>query len=61
MATNQIAAFAYPLINSIFAGDKNGEGAADGNIGICYKRLGDFDKAVDYGKKHLEIARQTGE
>ena len=63
MATNQIAAFTYPLkfAFSILAGDKNGEGAAYGNIGICFKELGDFEKAIEYAKKDLEIARQTGE
>ena len=45
---------------SIFAGDKNGEGGAYGNMGICYRNLGDFEKAIEYNQKDLEIARQTG-
>ena len=44
----------------ILAGDKNGEGKAYGNIGICHEKLGDFHKAIEYGKKHQEIAQQTG-
>ena len=45
----------------VFAGDKAGEGAAYGNIGVCYRNLGDFEKAIEYAKKDLEIAQLTGE
>ena len=63
MTANQSAAFTYPLKIrfSIFAGDKHGEGAAYCNIGICYEKQGDFKKAIEYAKKDLEIAQQTGE
>ena len=44
----------------MFAGDKAGKGGAYANMGICYKKLGDFQKAIEYYKKHLEIAQQTG-
>ena len=44
----------------VFAGDKAGEGKAYGNIGICYENLGDFQKAIEYSKKDLEIAQLTG-
>ncbi len=61
MTTNQIAAFTDPLNFPVFAGDKAGEGRAYCNMGICYKSLGDFANALEYAKKDLEIARQTGE
>jgi hypothetical protein len=42
-------------------GDKNGEGAAYGNIGNALHSLSRYDEAIEYHKKHLEIAQQTGD
>ena len=43
------------------AGDKAGEGRAYTNIGNALDSLGQFKEALEYHKKKLEIARQTGE
>ena len=45
----------------VFAGDKAGEGMAYGNIGNALDSLGQFQEALEYHKKDLEIAQQTGE
>ena len=45
----------------VFAGDKAGEGAAYGNIGTALYSLGQFNEALEYYKKKLDIAHQTGE
>jgi tetratricopeptide (TPR) repeat protein len=42
-------------------GDKNGEGTAYCNIGIALYSLSRYDEALEYYKKHLKIAQQTGE
>jgi tetratricopeptide (TPR) repeat protein len=42
------------------AGDKSGEGTAYGNIGVALNKLGRYDEAIEYQKKHLKIAQQTG-
>jgi hypothetical protein len=60
VATNQIAGLIIFEI-LVFTGDKAGEGRAYGNMGVCYKKLGHFQKAIEHHKKHLEIAQQTGE
>jgi tetratricopeptide (TPR) repeat protein len=39
----------------------SGEGRAYNNMGICLKRLGKVQEAIEMYKKHLEIAQQTGE
>ena len=43
------------------AGNKSGEGAAYGNIGSALDALSRYDEALEYHKKHLEIAQQNGE
>jgi tetratricopeptide (TPR) repeat protein len=43
------------------AGDKSGEGRAYGNIGSALESLSRYDEAVEYQKKHLEIAQKTGD
>jgi tetratricopeptide (TPR) repeat protein len=45
----------------LFAGDKAGEGMAYGNIGNALYSLGQFNEAIEYHKKDLEIAQLTGE
>ena len=47
--------------NRFATGDKAGEGKACGNIGNAHYSLGQFNDAIEYHKKDLEIARQTGE
>ena len=42
-------------------GDKHGEGTAYQNIGEALRHLGQFNEAIEYQKKKLEIAQQTGE
>ena len=42
-------------------GDRAGEGAAYGNLGIAYKSLGDFQQAIQYHQKHLQIAKDLGD
>ena len=40
-------------------GDKVLEGSAYGNIGTSFQSLGDFQKAVDYHKLCLKIAKEV--
>ena len=42
-------------------GDRAGEGAAYGNLGIAYQSLGDYQKATKYHEKHLKIAKEIGD
>ena len=42
-------------------GDRGGEEAAYGNLGIAYQSLGGYRKAIDYNKKGLKIAREIGD
>ena len=61
MATNQIAAFTYPLIFFFSTGDIQGQAYAYGNIGNALSALGKFSEALEYAKKDLEMEKQTGE
>jgi CHAT domain-containing protein/Flp pilus assembly protein TadD len=38
--------------------DRQGEGAALGNLGIAYRNLGDYKKAIEYHQQFLAIARE---
>ena len=40
--------------------DRASEGASYGNLGIAYKSLGDYWKAIKYHEKHLKIAIEIG-
>ena len=42
-------------------GDKSGEGAAYGSLGIGHERLGDFKTAIHYHERHLNIAKELGD
>ena len=42
-------------------GYKDEEGRAYGNLGIAYHDLGDFQKAIQYHERHLEIAKEAGD
>ena len=46
---------------AIEIGDRAGEGGAYGNLGIAYKSLGDFRKAIEYHEKRLKIAIEIGD
>ena len=46
---------------AIEIGDRDGEGAAYGNLGTAYCSLGDYQKAIDYLEKHLKIATEIGD
>jgi CHAT domain-containing protein len=37
--------------------DRNGEGTSLGNLGIAYRSLGNYPKAIDYHQQSLKIAR----
>ena len=39
-------------------GDRAGEGAAYGNLGIAYKSVGDFQNPIKYCKNDLKIAKE---
>jgi tetratricopeptide (TPR) repeat protein len=43
------------------AGDRQGEGAALGNLGNCYSALGDPRKAIEFLKRALVIDRHVGD
>ena len=38
--------------------NRAGEGVGHGNLGIAYKSLGNYQKAIDYHEKHLKIAKE---
>jgi len=38
--------------------DRQGEGRSLGNLGIAYRALGNYVKAIDYHQQHLAIARE---
>ena len=42
-------------------GDRSGEGAGYGNLGCCYRSLGDYQKAIEYHEKGLKIAQEIGD
>ena len=41
-------------------GDRGGEGTGYGNLGNCFRSLGDYRKAIEYHEKHLKIAIEIG-
>ena len=43
------------------AGDRRGEGAALGNLGLAYAALGDARKAIEFYEQRLVIAREIGD
>ena len=42
-------------------GDRRGNGAVLGNLGLAYAALGEVDKAITYHKQALEISREIGD
>ena len=38
--------------------DRSSEGAALGNLGIAYRRLGEYHRAIEFHEKHLAISRE---
>jgi hypothetical protein len=59
---NQSAAFRESDVSSICPlGDISGEGKAYGNIAAALISLSRYDESIEYSKKFLEIAQQTGE
>ena len=42
-------------------GDRQGEGAVLGNLGIAHARLGQVEQATDYYEQQLAIAREIGD
>jgi tetratricopeptide (TPR) repeat protein len=42
-------------------GDRRGEGAALGNLGLAYKDLGEPRRAIEYHEQDLVIAREIGD
>ena len=42
-------------------GDRQGEGAALGNLGLAYARLGEVQRAIGLYEQHLVIAREIGD
>ncbi|MBC7879755.1 MAG: tetratricopeptide repeat protein [Anaerolineae bacterium] len=42
-------------------GDKQGEGAAYGNLGLVYRIVGEYQKAIEFQNKRLQIALQMGD
>jgi CHAT domain-containing protein len=42
------------------AGDRQGEGAALGNLGLAYLDLGDYAQAINFSQQSLAIAREIG-
>ena len=42
-------------------GDRIGEGAALGNLGVCYDSLGDYPRAIEYHQQRLAIYREIAD
>jgi len=42
-------------------GDRRGEGADLGNLGVAYKSLNDMQRAIGYYEQQFEIAREIGD
>jgi tetratricopeptide (TPR) repeat protein/transcriptional regulator with XRE-family HTH domain len=42
-------------------GDRRGEGAALGNLGLAHAALGDARAAIGYHERHLAVAREVGD
>ena len=42
-------------------GDRSGEGAAYGNLGIAYYSLSEYRKAIQYHEQRLKIAQEIGD
>ena len=42
-------------------GNRAGEGTAYGNLGNTYYKLGQFDKAIEFHHKHLNIVLEVGD
>lgn len=41
-------------------GNKDAEGAACRNLGIVYERLREFNKAIEFFRRNLGIAKEIG-
>ena len=46
---------------AIEIGDQGGKGRFHGSLGIAYRSLGDYPKAIEYNKRHLKIATEIGD
>ena len=42
-------------------GDRQGEAASLGNLGNTYRRLGQYDRAIDFHQQNLAITREIGD
>jgi tetratricopeptide (TPR) repeat protein len=42
-------------------GDRQGEGAALGNLGVAYSDLGQAEAAIEYYEQQLVIVREIGD
>ena len=42
-------------------GDKDEEERAYGSLGFAYHNLGNFQKAIQYHERHLQIAKDVGD
>ena len=42
-------------------GNRAGEGASYGNLGIAYDSLGDYQRAIEYHEKRLKFAKEIGD
>ena len=50
-----------PISSNISSADRRGEGAALGNLGLAYADLGEVNKAIEFYKQVLVIAREIGD
>ncbi len=50
----------YELSLSEATSDKLSMGIACRKVGECHCELGDYEEAVEYQKRHLELSRQIG-
>ena len=42
-------------------GDKSGEGKSYCNLGNAYESLEDFERAIQYHKRHLKLTKEMGD
>ena len=61
MIKRTIDAFQQKLTIAKELGDRAGEGRAYGNLGIIYRKLGDFKQAITYHNQDLSIAKELGD
>mgnify|MGYP000035229358 FL=1 len=59
--SESLSNFSSKIKNSRSINDRIGEAKASGNLGNTLKMMNQYDSAVSYCKKHLDIARELND